>query len=90
MYDIVLSVLIEIGGEELSAPRGETETEREEVTLETLRERQLGIRDDSTSYRFERTRIHRVIARVRSRIKGDGPMEEITGDGDLHVLGIIS
>ena len=24
MYDIVLSVLIEIGGEELSAPRGET------------------------------------------------------------------
>ena len=69
----------------MSAPRGETETEREEVTLETLRERLLGIRDDSTSYRFERTRIHCIIARIRSGIKGDGPMEEITGDGDLHL-----
>ena len=69
----------------MSAPRGETETEREEVTLETLRKRLLRIGDDSTSNRFERTRIHRVITRVRSGIKGDGPMEEITGNDDLHL-----
>jgi hypothetical protein len=72
----------------LSAPRGETETEREEVTLETLRERLLGIRDDSTSYRFERTRIHRVIPRIRSRIKGDGPMEVNFSNRQLMVANL--